>query len=41
VRGIPLLRPAARVAAWSVVIGTLTYPPAAAWTLALLIGMAR
>ncbi|MDH6127416.1 hypothetical protein [Kitasatospora sp. GP82] len=41
VRGVPFLGPVTRVAAWSVVLGTLTYPPAATWAVALLIGVFR
>ncbi|MDH6126902.1 hypothetical protein [Kitasatospora sp. GP82] len=40
VRGT-LLAPVARVAAWSVVIGTLAYAPARQWAAALLIGVVQ
>ncbi|MFJ1708707.1 hypothetical protein [Kitasatospora sp. NPDC088346] len=36
VRGVRVLRPIVRLAAWSVVIGTLSYAPARAWAFALL-----
>ncbi|MFF1874569.1 hypothetical protein [Kitasatospora herbaricolor] len=36
VRGVKLLRPLVRLAAWSVVIGTLSYSPARTWAFGLL-----
>ncbi|MFC8454711.1 hypothetical protein [Kitasatospora sp. NPDC057223] len=35
-RGVTFLRPLVRLAAWSVVVGTLSYQPARTWAVALL-----